>query len=311
MTDMLAFETNNLTKKFGKHLVVNGINLKVQQGEIFSVLGPNGAGKTTLIRILATLLKQNSGIATIFGHDVNKDAAYVRSLIGLTGQYATVDEDLSGRENLILFAHLNGLKGAGAEKRAADLLEEFSLTEAANKSLNNFSGGMRRRLDLAISLISKPPLIFLDEPTTGLDPRTRLQLWDTIHRLNGAGTTILLTTQYLEEADQLADRIAVIDKGTIVASGTPDQLKKKVGSNSIVLTMKRPSDLLKTQKIIEDSLGETTKIDKEKLQITAPFRNMNNMAKLMAALSNENIKIDEFSIQKPTLDEVFLKVTAR
>jgi len=230
-----AVEANGLVKVFGDNRAVDGVDLSVRTGTVYGVLGPNGAGKTTTIRMLATLLRPDGGEARIFGHDVQREPFVVRQLIGVTGQYASVDETLSATENLMLFCRLNGLSRAESKRKSAELLEAFSLTEAARRPLKNFSGGMRRRLDLAASLIAQPPLIFLDEPTTGLDPRTRTQMWETIRELVATGSTVVLTTQYLDEADQLADRIAVIDRGRVVAEGTSDELKDTVGSQSLQL----------------------------------------------------------------------------
>ncbi|GHT83277.1 hypothetical protein FACS1894125_6800 [Actinomycetota bacterium] len=229
----LAIKATDLVKVFGDNRAVDGVSLEVEQGSIYGVLGPNGAGKSTTINMLSTLLKPDGGSAQIFGHDVVKEAHIVRQLIGVTGQFASVDESLSGMENLVLFGKLLGLSSKQAKVKAAQLLEEFGLTEAANKPLEKFSGGMRRRLDLATSLIAEPPLVFLDEPTTGLDPRTRLQMWETIRAMVAKGTTVLLTTQYLDEADQLADQIAVIDHGKVIANGTPQELKDSVGAKTL------------------------------------------------------------------------------
>ncbi|MDR1447582.1 MAG: ATP-binding cassette domain-containing protein [Candidatus Ancillula sp.] len=231
--DVLAIEAQALVKIFDGNRVVDGVDLEVEKGTIYGVLGPNGAGKSTTINILSTLLKPDGGTAKVFGIDVVKDPHIVRQLIGVTGQAASVDENLSGRENLVLFGKLLGLGGKKSRIRADELLEEFGLTEAATRPLAKFSGGMRRRLDLAVSLIASPPLVFLDEPTTGLDPRTRNQMWDTIRKMVDMGSTILLTTQYLDEADQLANQIAIIDHGKVVAKGSPDELKKRLNAKNL------------------------------------------------------------------------------
>src|SRR6476659_2205440 len=242
MNPSTAVYATGLVKTFDGFRAVDGIDLEVRQGEIFGVLGPNGAGKTTMLKMLATLLPIDAGEATIFGVDVRREAHVVRQLLGVTGQYASVDELLTATENLILFARLQGVGRAEARRTAERLLEQFDLTEAANKPIKNFSGGMRRRLDLAASLITRPPLIFLDEPTTGLDPRTRRQMWATIRELVAEGCTVLLTTQYLDEADQLADRIAVIDRGRKVAEGTSDELKASVGNSTLQVQLAEGSD---------------------------------------------------------------------
>jgi ABC-2 type transport system ATP-binding protein len=228
-----AIEAHGLVKTFKDNKAVDGIDLRVETGGIYGILGPNGAGKTTVINMLATLMRPDAGAARVFGYDVVKEAQQVRQLIGLTGQFASVDENLTATENLTIFARLLGLSRADAKSKSAALLEEFDLADAAKRPLSNFSGGMRRRLDLAASLIAQPPLIFLDEPTTGLDPRTRNQMWETIRRLVREGSTILLTTQYLDEADQLADRIAVIDHGRVVAEDTPTALKASIGAQTL------------------------------------------------------------------------------
>jgi ABC-2 type transport system ATP-binding protein len=250
-----AVEAEGLVKVFGKNRAVDGVDLRVKTGTIYGVLGPNGAGKTTAIRMLATLLLPDGGTGRIFGHDIVKEPQIVRQLIGVTGQYASVDETLSATENLMLFSRLLGLSRAESRRKATELLEKFGLTEAAKRPLKNFSGGMRRRLDLAASLIAQPPLIFLDEPTTGLDPRTRGQMWDTIRELVATGSTVLLTTQYLDEADQLADRIAVIDTGKVVAEGTADELKASVGESSLQLRVADTADIAETCVAIERVLG--------------------------------------------------------
>ncbi|PGL72845.1 ATP-binding cassette domain-containing protein [Bacillus sp. AFS055030] len=305
----LAVEASGLVKVFGENRAVDGVDLNVRAGSIYGVLGPNGAGKTTTIRMLATLLRQDEGTARIFGHDVLKEAQIVRQLIGVTGQYASVDESLSATENLIIFSRLLGLGRAESRKKAADLLEEFGLTEAAKRPLKNFSGGMRRRLDLAASLIAQPPLIFLDEPTTGLDPRTRNQMWDTIRRLVKEGSTVLLTTQYLQEADELADRIAVIDRGHVVAEGTVDELKASVGSSSLQLKIQDIKDVQKARQTVERVLKVKSNITLVEGKITAPMTDPDRVTDLLVALRDEGIHLAEMSVQKPTLDEVFLTIT--
>lgn len=304
-----AVQARGLVKTFGDNRAVDGVDLNVRAGSIYGVLGPNGAGKTTTIRILATLLRQDAGEARIFGHDVVKESHIVRQLIGVTGQYASVDETLSATENLIIFSRLLGLGRAEARRKAADLLEEFGLSEAAKRPLKNFSGGMRRRLDLAASLIAQPPLIFLDEPTTGLDPRTRSQMWDTIRRLVDTGSTVLLTTQYLDEADQLADRIAVIDRGQVVAEGTVDELKASVGTSSLHLRLQHEKDIADARAIVEQVLQVRSNVTAEAGTITAPMADADQVTDLLIAFRNQEIRLAEISVQKPTLDEVFLTIT--
>lgn len=304
-----AVEAHGLMKTFGDNRAVNGVDLNVRTGTIYGVLGPNGAGKTTTIRMLATLLRPDEGSARIFGHDVVKEPQIVRQLIGVTGQYASVDESLSATENLIIFSRLLGLGRAEARRKAAELLEEFGLTEAAKRPLKNFSGGMRRRLDLAASLIAQPPLIFLDEPTTGLDPRTRTQMWGTIRRLVETGSTVLLTTQYLDEADQLADRIAVIDRGQVVAEGTVDELKASVGTSSLHLKVHHAADTIDARQIVEEVLKVRSSVTAEAGKITAPMADADLVTDLLIALRTRGIHLAEISVQKPTLDEVFLTIT--
>lgn len=305
----LAIEANGLVKLFGTNRAVDGVDLAVKTGTVYGVLGPNGAGKTTTISMLATLLKPDAGNAKIFGYDVRSQAQIVRQLIGVTGQYASVDENLSGSENLILFSKLLGLKGAAAKRKSSELLEEFGLTDAANRPLKNFSGGMRRRLDLAASLIAQPPLIFLDEPTTGLDPRTRGQMWDTIRRLVREGSTVLLTTQYLDEADQLADRVAVIDKGHVVAEGTSDELKASIGTAALQLRLAAASDFPAARELIRTTLGVESIVSAEATRLSAPMQKADLVTDLLVALRRDGIEVTEMSVQQPTLDEVFLTLT--
>ena len=304
-----AVEAEGLVKVFGENRAVDGVDLHVKSGTVYGVLGPNGAGKTTTINMLATLMRPDGGTGRIFGHDVVREPQIVRQLIGVTGQFASVDETLSATENLIIFARLLGLSRAEARAKSVDLLERFGLADAAKRPLKKFSGGMRRRLDLAASLIAQPPLIFLDEPTTGLDPRTRGQMWDTIRELVSTGSTVLLTTQYLDEADQLADRIAVIDRGRVVAEGTADELKASVGTSSLQLRLAEPADIADALRAIETVLGVRGTLSPEASRITAPMVDADLVADLLITMREAGIHLTEMSVQKPTLDEVFLTIT--
>jgi ABC-2 type transport system ATP-binding protein len=306
-----AIEADGLKKHFGDTKAVDGVDLRVRAGTVYGVLGPNGAGKSTTLAMLATLLAPDAGSARIFGHDVVREAHVVRQLIGLTGQSASVDEKLSATENLVIFARLLGLSWADARRKAASLLEEFGLVEAASRPLAKFSGGMRRRLDLAASLIAQPPLIFLDEPTTGLDPRTRAQMWTTIRRLVAQGATVLLTTQYLDEADQLAGRIAVIDRGRVVAEGTADELKASVGDSALLLSVRDVEKLARARAIASRVLDANVVTTPEQGRLRAPMKDAGRVTELLIALRESDISIDELSVQKPTLDEVFLTITGR
>jgi len=305
----VAIEVRKLTKAFKDLVAVKDLDLTIYKGEVFGILGPNGAGKTTLVRMLATLSKQDSGTILIFGKDNVKEAEGIRNLIGLTGQYASVDEELTATENLMIFCRLNGLSRKESKVRTADLLAEFSLTEAAHKKMKEFSGGMRRRLDLAVSLIARPDLIFLDEPTTGLDPRTRGQMWETIRQLVAAGSTIMLTTQYLDEADQLADRIAVIDKGSLVALGTPDELKSLIGTTELHLKLVDRRSLPKGRAIVSELLNVEAALDDLNNTIKASITGTSALTLVLNRLEEERIAIDEVAIKKPSLDDVFLTVT--
>ncbi|BAW03896.1 ATP-binding cassette domain-containing protein [Nocardia seriolae] len=313
--EALAIEADGLVKVFGEQRAVDGVSLAVPRGAVYGVLGPNGAGKTTTIRMLATLLRPDGGSARIFGHDVVAEPTAVRSLIGVTGQYASVDEKLSATENLIIFSRLLGLSKTEARRKSAELLEEFGLTEAADKALENFSGGMRRRLDLAASLISRPPLLFLDEPTTGLDPRTRAQMWDTIRRLVREGSTVLLTTQYLDEADQLADRIAVIDRGRVIADGTSDELKSSVGLSALQLTLAERDRIEEARDLVGEMLSRAAgriveaTITPEAGRITAPLPDPSITTDILIRLREHDIRVDEINVAKPSLDEVFFALT--
>lgn len=304
-----AIEAVGLVKTFGQQRAVDGVSLTVPTGAVYGVLGPNGAGKTTTVRMLATLLRPDGGEARIFGHDVVRESTAVRSLVGVTGQYASVDEDLTATENLVIFSRLLGLSRRDAKRKSTELLEEFGLTEAASKPLKNFSGGMRRRLDLAASLIARPPLLFLDEPTTGLDPRTRAQMWDTIRRLVAEGSTVLLTTQYLDEADQLADRIAVIDRGKVIADGTADELKASVGTSALQLTLADRDRIDEARALISTVLGLEATVTPESGRITAPLADPSITGDLLVRLRDRSIAVDEITVSKPSLDEVFLTIT--
>jgi ABC-2 type transport system ATP-binding protein len=304
-----AVQASGLVKNFGDFRAVDGIDLEVRRGEIFGVLGPNGAGKTTMLSMLATLLSIDEGRAAIFGVDVAREPHRIRQLVGVTGQYASVDENMTARENLWLFGRLHGLPGDSAHATADRLLGQFALEEAADKAIKQFSGGMRRRLDLAASLISRPPLIFLDEPTTGLDPRTRGQMWDTIRGLVADGSTILLTTQYLDEADQLADRIAVIDRGRKVAEGTPDELKSSVGDSTLQLQLAEDADQALAIDVVRRLLHEEPVLTPESGRMNVALDEADRAADVLIALRQAGISITSVSVDKPTLDEVFLAIT--
>src|SRR5690349_7000083 len=309
MTTTPAIDAVGLVKSFGHLRAVDGIDLQVRQGEIFGVLGPNGAGKTTMLKMLATLLAIDAGQARVFGVDVAREPHRVRQLLGVTGQYASVDEDLTATENLWLFGRLQGLRSADAKSTAKRLLAQFGLEEAADKPLAQFSGGMRRRLDLAASLITSPPLIFLDEPTTGLDPRTRGQMYDTIRALVADGCTVLLTTQYLDEADQLAGRIAVIDRGRKVAEGTPDELKSSVGNSALQLQLAEGADQELAQQIVRKIAGAEPVLTPESGRMNVPLDTADRAADVLIAFRQSGVAITSVSVDKPTLDEVFFAIT--
>jgi ABC-2 type transport system ATP-binding protein len=304
----LAIEAHGLVKTFGDVRAVDGVDLTVAGGSVYGVLGPNGAGKTTTIRMLATLLRPDGGSARVLGHDIVDEADAVRRAVSLTGQLASVDEDLTGRENLILLGLLLGLRRGAAKARAAELLDAFSLEEAAGRLVKHFSGGMRRRLDIAASLVVTPQLMFLDEPTTGLDPRSRNQVWDIVRELQSVGTTILLCTQYLDEADQLADRIAVIDRGTVIAEGTPGQLKASVGSGALKVRLLDPEQRPQAEALLHGELGAVN-LEADPAALTATCADADRGAVAVAKLSEAGVRIADFSLGQPSLDEVFLALT--
>jgi daunorubicin/doxorubicin transport system ATP-binding protein len=306
----LAIEATGLVKAFGETRAVDGVDLAVRRGSVYGVLGPNGAGKTTTIRMLATLLHPDEGSARVLGHDIVDDANAVRGLVSLTGQMASVDEDLTGRENLILLGRLLGLKRDRAKARASELLEGFGLTDAAGRLAKNYSGGMRRRLDIAASLVVTPEVMFLDEPTTGLDPRSRNQVWDIIRALVAGGTTILLCTQYLDEADQLADGIAVIDHGKVIAEGTPGQLKASIGSGALHVRLLDPEQRPEAERVLSHELG-TVHLEPDPSALSVSCADADRAAEALAELSRAGVGIADFSVGQPSLDEVFLALTGR
>ena len=305
----LAIETEGLVKTFGETRAVDGIDLRVRAGTVYGVLGPNGAGKTTTIRMLATLLQPDAGSARVLGHDVVNEADAVRTRVSLTGQFASVDEELSGRENLLLLGRLYGIARGPAEERAGELLDAFGLADAADRLVSTYSGGMRRRLDIAASIVVTPDLLFLDEPTTGLDPRSRNQVWEIIRILVAAGTTVLLTTQYLDEADQLADRIAIIDHGRIIAEGTSGELKSSVGGGALQVRLLDPDDRPRAKQILSAALGVPTFLEGDPSLLSARSADADAVGHALTELSRAGIGLAEMSLGQPSLDEVFLALT--
>lgn len=306
---MLAIETTGLVKTFGETRAVDGVDLSVEAGSIYGVLGPNGAGKTTTIRMLATLLKPDSGSAKVLGLDVESQSVEIRRRISLTGQIASVDEELTGRENLRLLGKLLGLGGSGAADRADQLLEGFGLSGAAGKLVKNYSGGMRRRLDIAASIVVTPELLFLDEPTTGLDPRSRNQVWDIVRALVGQGTTVLLCTQYLDEADQLAGRIAVIDSGKVIAEGTPAELKSSVGKSVLHVRLSDATRREEAERVLVNELGTEAIEPADQAAVAVGAPNPDRAAAAVGVLADTGVEIAGFSLGQPSLDEVFLALT--
>ncbi|MFI1014369.1 ATP-binding cassette domain-containing protein [Streptomyces sp. NPDC020965] len=316
MSTELAIETKGLVKVFGANRAVDGVDLAVPAGTVYGVLGPNGAGKTTTVRMLATLLRPDGGEARIFGKDVVAEADAVRSRVSLTGQYASVDEDLTGTENLILLGRLLGHSKSAARIRAEQLLDAFGLTEAAARQVKNYSGGMRRRIDIAASILNTPDLLFLDEPTTGLDPRSRNQVWDIVRAVVAQGTTVLLTTQYLDEADQLASRIAVIDHGKVIAEGTKGELKASVGAGAVHLRLRDAAQRPAAERVLAAALGAEVLLDADPVALTARVTAhgteqdaAEQAGRALAELARTGITVDNFSLGQPSLDEVFLALT--
>ncbi|MEU2182281.1 ATP-binding cassette domain-containing protein [Streptomyces thermolilacinus] len=313
-----AIEAAGLVKTYRGTRAVDGVDLTVAPGTVYGVLGPNGAGKTTTVKMLATLLRPDGGEARIFGHDVVRDAGTVRGLVGLTGQYASLDEDLTGLENLVLLGRLTGLSKRSARERAGQTLEAFALAEAAGRQVRNYSGGMRRRLDIAASILGAPALLFLDEPTTGLDPRSRSQVWEIVRAIVDLGTTVLLTTQYLDEADQLASRIAVIDRGRVVAEGTKGELKASVGAGSVHLRLRDAGQRAEAGRVLALHLAAEVRPDADPVALTARVGDADGdrgaaerASRVLAELARRGIAVDTFSLGQPSLDEVFLALTGR
>jgi ABC-2 type transport system ATP-binding protein len=306
-----AIETRGLVKAFGETRALGGLDLTVREGSVYGLLGPNGAGKTTTIRILATLLAPDEGSVIVAGLDVVRQPDAVRRKVGLTGQYASVDEDLTGTENLILVGRLLGLSWGSARRRAAELLDAFGLSEAAGRQVRTYSGGMRRRIDIAASLVTVPEILFLDEPTTGLDPRGRNQVWDLVRRIAAEGTTVLLTTQYLDEADRLAERLAVIDHGRVIAEGTSRELKASVGSNAVHIRLADANQSDAARATITRILGDSVLPGSDALVIAARLSSTAQAAEVLAALTQANVEVAEFSVGTPSLDEVFLALTGK
>ncbi|MFF5960104.1 ATP-binding cassette domain-containing protein [Streptomyces luteogriseus] len=315
-TSGLAIETAGLVKTFGETRAVDGVDLSVPAGTVYGVLGPNGAGKTTTVKMLATLLRPDGGEAHVFGHDIVREADEVRGRVSLTGQYASVDEDLTGTENLVLLGRLLGHHKKAARERAAQLLEAFGLTEAAAKQVKHYSGGMRRRIDIAASILNTPDLLFLDEPTTGLDPRSRNQVWEIVRAVVAQGTTVLLTTQYLDEADQLASRIAVIDRGRVIAEGTKGELKSSVGAGSVHLRLRDPDQRTLAADLLRRALDAQVQPEPDPVALTARLgaaasddSAAGQASRALGELARAGITVDNFSLGQPSLDEVFLALT--
>ncbi|HEX6620432.1 MAG TPA: ATP-binding cassette domain-containing protein [Solirubrobacteraceae bacterium] len=303
-----AISVTGLVKSFGDVRALDGVDLQVQPGSVLGLLGPNGAGKTTAVRVLTTLLKPDAGTVLVTGLDVVRDAAELRGRIGLAGQYAAVDENLTGLENLVMVGRLYGERRAAAKRRGQELLERFDLVEAAARPVKTYSGGMRRRLDLAAALVARPPVLFLDEPTTGLDPRSRLEVWATIEGLVAEGTTVLLTTQYLDEADRLADRIAVIDRGRLIAEGTPDELKDRVGGERLEVHLADATAVATAVAALAPMADEPPVADGQTIRLPARRRS-GTIVEAVRRLDEAGVAVDDLGLRRPTLDDVFLALT--
>jgi ABC-2 type transport system ATP-binding protein len=306
-----AIETIGLVKTFGETRALDGVDLAIRTGSVYGLLGPNGAGKTTIIRVLTTLLRPSAGRALVLGRDVVREASVVRRMVSLTGQYASVDEDLTGQENLVLVGRLLGLTWRDAGSRATELLAAFGLSEAAGRQVRTFSGGMRRRIDIAASLVTNPEILFLDEPTTGLDPRSRNQVWDLVRQIASDGTTVLLTTQYLEEADRLAERLAVIDHGRVIAEGTSRDLKSSVGSSALHFQLVKQEQRAEAQAVISRLVGDGILPPTDPTSFAVKVPDAAVAADVLAALSRASIQFSNFSLGAPSLDDVFFALTGR
>jgi ABC-2 type transport system ATP-binding protein len=304
-----AIETEGLVKHFGPTRAVDGVDLAVTPGSVYGVLGPNGAGKTTTIRMLTTLLRPTAGRASVLGHDLVTEPHRVRQRVSLTGQMASVDDDLTAIENLVMLGRLIGFTKVDSRRRASELLDGFGLSEAAGRQVKTFSGGMRRRLDIAASIVNTPDLIFLDEPTTGLDPRSRNQVWDIVRALASGGTTVLLCTQYLDEADQLADRIAIIDHGKVIAEGTAGQLKSQVGSGALHVRVRDPEQRVQAEQILGRALGVPVALGSDLHALAAQGADPDRVAHALSELTHAGVTLTEFALGQPSLDEVFLALT--
>ncbi len=305
-----AIAASGLRKRYGEKAALDGLELEVPAGTVLGLLGPNGAGKTTAVKILTTLLRPDGGRAEVAGFDVAREPAQVRARIGLTGQTDAVDEILSGRQNLVMFARLHRLSARDARRRADELLEQFGLTDAGDRQVKGYSGGMKRRLDLAVSFVTAPRVLFLDEPTTGQDPRNRMEVWSVVRELVAGGTTVLLTTHYLDEADQLADRISVVDRGRVIADGTPDALKRRLGGSQVDLVLPPDGDLVAAAAVLARVSDGEPEVDAERRRVSAPVHDrVASLTEVLRGLQEQAIAVEDVALRQPTLDDVFLQLT--